>query len=178
MNEEWSHPPPQQQQLSIQQQHSIQQHSLQQHHNIQQLQQQPSIQQPHRLKKTSDILLLCKYPGCLKEFTTRWSFTRHVKIHSGVKPFTCNHCNKQFIQKCSLTRHEQTHLDERPWICDTLHCGKRFKLKEYLEIHKKSHLQLNNNISSNICSSSNSTDGDQSKRSVPEDDDAIDEDPL
>jgi uncharacterized Zn-finger protein len=86
-----------------------------QYHDQQQLQ-----QQHFRLNKSTNhhhnVLLLCKYPGCLKEFTSRWSLTRHLKIHSGIKSFKCNQCNKQFIQKCSLTRHEQTHLDEKPCI--------------------------------------------------------------
>jgi len=109
----------------------------------------------------TELLLLCKYPGCLKEFTSRWSLTRHLKIHSGIKSFICNQCNKKFIQKCSLTRHQQTHLKESIWICDYNNCEKRFKLKEYLEIHKKSHHQ---SLSSNS-SSSRGVDVDTGKSS-------------
>ena len=137
-----------------QQLHQLQHDPYFQHHQQQEIyehddqQQQPhqyhdQQQQHFRLNKSTNhhhnILLLCKYPGCLKEFTTRWSLTRHLKIHSGVKTFKCNQCNKQFIQKCSLTRHEQIHLQEKPWICDYINCEKRFKLKEYLDIHKKCH---------------------------------------
>jgi len=55
------------------------------------------------------------------------------------KCFKCSVCLKEFVQKSSLTRHNQTHLKEKPWICDFKNCGKRFKLKEYLEAHKRSH---------------------------------------
>lgn len=96
-------------------------------------------EQPANILRDSDLLLLCKHPGCLKEFTSKWSLTRHMKTHSGLKPFQCQQCNKQFVQKCSLTRHEQTHQNERPWVCDHDDCDKRFKLKEYLEVHRKSH---------------------------------------
>jgi uncharacterized Zn-finger protein len=79
--------------------------------------------------------LLCTHPGCLKEFSTRWSLNRHTRVHTGVKPYKCNFCFKEFAQNCSLKRHEQTHSQERVWICDYQGCGKRFKLKEYLEVH-------------------------------------------
>lgn len=89
---------------------------------------------------TLDGLLLCPFPGCLKDFSTRWSLNRHSRVHSGVKPYKCNYCSKDFAQNCSLKRHEQTHTQERQWMCSYPNCGKRFKLKEYLEVHhQRSH---------------------------------------
>lgn len=81
----------------------------------------------------------CEYPGCCKVFTKRWSIHRHQMIHSGEKPYECKLCDKKFIQKCSLTRHELIHTNIMPWICDVLYCGKKFKLKQYLDLHKKHH---------------------------------------
>lgn len=53
---------------------------------------------------------------------------------------------KEFVQKCALKRHEQTHLQDKLWECDYPNCGKRFKLRVYLDVHKRIHPQIESEI--------------------------------
>jgi len=77
----------------------------------------------------------CPWEGCNQQFDQQWSFTRHMRMHEGVKPHQCGFCDMSFVQKCSLDRHLATHSDRRPWKCPF--CNETFKLKEYLKEHKK-----------------------------------------
>jgi uncharacterized Zn-finger protein len=44
-------------------------------------------------------------PFCGKVFRGKWFLDRHVRIHTGAKPYICNYCSKGFNQKNSLKSH-------------------------------------------------------------------------
>ncbi|XP_068248101.1 transcription activator GAGA-like isoform X3 [Palaemon carinicauda] len=51
-------------------------------------------------------------PYCSKEFDFASSLERHVRIHTGVKPFACALCPYRTTQRCNLDRHSTTHANK------------------------------------------------------------------
>ena len=76
-----------------------------------------------------------KCPECSRQFHRKSDFTRHLKIHTGIKPFKCAICDKGFLQKSALTVHMRTHTGERPYACS--YCGRKFADMSALRKHEQ-----------------------------------------
>ncbi|XP_077287209.1 uncharacterized protein LOC143911979 [Arctopsyche grandis] len=74
---------------------------------------------------------------CLKPFAEKSNLAAHLKYHSGEKPYRCDVCLKSFTQKCFLVVHETSHTGEKPYKCSI--CLKSFTQKSSLGRHEKSH---------------------------------------
>lgn len=80
---------------------------------------------------------ICKWESCNKSFNQRQKMFRHLKVHSGYKPFKCDQCHKSFTNDETLKQHLRTHSGEKPYVCDV--CDKRFSTSSSLKVHKRIH---------------------------------------
>ncbi|KAM6971837.1 uncharacterized protein FYW47_003982 [Aplochiton taeniatus] len=79
---------------------------------------------------------------CKKRFQEKGHLMVHQRLHTGEKPFSCTSCEKRFASQGELRLHMRTHTGERPYHCSI--CGKRFSRQWHLKTHLQSmHADLN-----------------------------------
>lgn len=75
---------------------------------------------------------------CGKQFRVSQGLVRHLReTHEGIKKFPCDLCGRMFATRRNVEEHRRIHTNERPYVCDL--CGKSFKQKASLFVHKRSH---------------------------------------
>ncbi|CAF2913243.1 unnamed protein product [Rotaria sp. Silwood2] len=84
----------------------------------------------------------CPIDQCPRRFSRSDELTRHIRIHTGDKPFQCKICARAFSRSDHLTTHIRTHTGEKPFSCDT--CGRRFARSDERKRHGKVHQKLRN----------------------------------
>uniref|UniRef100_A0A8D2LYH9 Early growth response 4 n=1 Tax=Varanus komodoensis TaxID=61221 RepID=A0A8D2LYH9_VARKO len=89
--------------------------------------------------KPHEKAFACPVQSCIRRFARSDELNRHLRIHTGHKPFQCRICLRNFSRSDHLTTHIRTHTGEKPFSCDD--CGRRFARSDEKKRHSKVHLK-------------------------------------
>lgn len=96
---------------------------------------------PNRPSKTPvhERPYACPIESCDRRFSRSDELTRHIRIHTGQKPFQCRICMRSFSRSDHLTTHVRTHTGEKPFACDL--CNRKFARSDEKKRHAKVHMK-------------------------------------
>ncbi|XP_075044051.1 early growth response protein 4 [Mixophyes fleayi] len=89
--------------------------------------------------KPHEKAFACPVESCIRSFARSDELNRHLRIHTGHKPFQCRICLRNFSRSDHLTTHIRTHTGEKPFSCDL--CGRRFARSDEKKRHGKVHMK-------------------------------------
>ncbi|EMZ7035372.1 hypothetical protein ABE276_003450, partial [Salmonella enterica] len=79
----------------------------------------------------------CPVPECGMWLSTPDGLNKHMRTHTGERPYRCEMCEQTFTQRGDLNRHRLTHTGERPYSCEL--CGHTCTQRGNLNKHMRTH---------------------------------------
>uniref|UniRef100_UPI00358EB8A9 zinc finger and BTB domain-containing protein 7A-like isoform X1 n=2 Tax=Myxine glutinosa TaxID=7769 RepID=UPI00358EB8A9 len=73
--------------------------------------------------------------ACGVRFTRQDKLKIHMRKHTGERPYTCSFCDASFVHSYDLRNHQRVHTGARPYSCPD--CSKTFTRSDHLHRHMK-----------------------------------------
>lgn len=86
-------------------------------------------------------------PYCNYQSFVKSNLDKHIKTHSGERPYACPYCPFRAIQRTNLNSHIRRHTGERPFACSfcPYNATRNSTLKEHILSKHSEHYQSNTN---------------------------------
>ncbi|XP_017969126.1 transcription factor Ouib [Drosophila navojoa] len=89
----------------------------------------------HMRKHTGERPFGCE--ECSARFLSAAELRAHGLTHTGERPFPCRYCERRYMSYTGRLKHERMHTNDRPYVC--AECGKAFTnsyvLKNHMLVH-------------------------------------------